>query len=35
VYVSFVVNQGGGIHAEEEFNPWIRVNSLFSHENTI
>jgi hypothetical protein len=30
VYLSLVANQGGGIHAEEEFNPCIRVNGLLS-----
>ncbi len=28
--ISLVVSQGGGIHAEEEFNPWIRVCCSFS-----
>ena len=30
VFVSLVVSQGGGIHAEEEFDLWIRVNGSFS-----
>jgi len=30
VYFSLVASQGGGIDAEEEFNPGIRVNGLLS-----
>jgi hypothetical protein len=30
VYLSLVASQGGGIHTEEEFDLWIRVNGLFS-----
>ena len=33
MYLSLVANQGGGIHAEEEFGPCIRVNSLLSTVN--
>ena len=35
VYLSLEANQGEGIHAEEEFNPCIRVNGLSSQENDI
>ena len=30
VYLSLVAGQGRGIHVEEEFDLWIRVNGLFS-----
>jgi hypothetical protein len=30
VYLSLVASQGGGIHAEEEFGPCIRVHGLLS-----
>ena len=33
MYLSLVANQGGAIHAEEEFNPCIRVRFLFSPAN--
>jgi hypothetical protein len=29
VYLSLIDKQGGGIHTEEEFNPWIRVCVFF------
>jgi hypothetical protein len=32
VYLSLVASQGGGIHAKEEFDLWIRVNGLFSRQ---
>ncbi len=35
MYLSLVSNQGGGIHAEEEFNPCIRVCCLFFMTNDI
>ena len=28
--IALKTDQGGGIHTEEEFNPWIRVCCLFS-----
>jgi hypothetical protein len=30
LWVLVLGNQGGGIHTEEDFNPWIRVCCLFS-----
>ena len=30
MYLSLVASQEGGIHVEEEFNPWVRVNGIFS-----
>ncbi len=30
MYLSLVASQGGGIHVEEEFDLWIRVNGSFS-----
>ncbi len=33
MYLSLVTSQGGGIHSEEEFHPFIRVCFLFSPGN--
>ncbi len=35
MYLSLVASQGGGIHSEEEFDLWIRVNGLFSPRQMI